>query len=95
MNNLLHHQNVLKFENVYVYSKSLGQPKYSYLERLLRSIRGIGYYAFSASENILPPTDVNRNSVVIVDDMNCDNQHVVWEYVSMSRYNHIDSFYLI
>lgn len=65
-----------------------------YLEKLLRSIRGSGYYAFSASQNILPPTDAKRNSVFIVDDMTCDNQDVVREYFSMGRYNHINSFYL-
>jgi len=32
------------FENVYVYSKSLQQPKYWYLENLLTSIEEIGYF---------------------------------------------------
>ena len=37
----------IRFENVYVYSKSLFQPKYWYLEELLESINGISYHAFS------------------------------------------------
>ena len=41
------------FENVYVYSKSLFQPKYRYLEELLESINGIGYYAFSNNRDVI------------------------------------------
>jgi len=36
----------LRFENVYVYSKSLQQSKYRYLENLLTSIEEIDYYIF-------------------------------------------------
>src|SRR5699024_1759027 len=46
---LLGHPNGLKFENVYVYSKSLHQPKYEYLKKVLSNIEleGIGYHTFS------------------------------------------------
>jgi GTPase SAR1 family protein len=33
---LIEHENRLKFKNVYVYSKSLYQPKYVHLENLLK-----------------------------------------------------------
>lgn len=95
MINLIEHENGLKFENVYVYSKSLGQPKYTYLERLLKPIKGIGYFIFSGSENIMHPSQAKRNSLFIFDDVACDNQDVIREYFSMGRHNHIDSFYLI
>lgn len=95
MINLIEHRNGLKFENVYVYSKSLGQPKYVYLEKLLKPIKGIGYYAFSGSEDILHPSEARKNSLFIFDDVACNNQDVIREYFSMGRHNHIDSFYLI
>lgn len=94
MINLIEHENGLKFENIYVYSKSLYQPKYIYLEKLLKPIAGVGYYPFSASENILQPSDAKPNSIFIFDDVACDNQDVIREYFSMGRHNHIDSFYL-
>lgn len=94
MINLIEHENGLKFENVYVYSKSLYQPKYIYLEKLLKPIKGMGYYAFNASENILHPSEAKQNSIFIFDDVACDNQDVIREYFSMGRHNHIDSFYL-
>lgn len=94
MINLIEHENGLKFENVYVYSKSLYQPKYVYLEKLLRPIKGIGFYSFNASDNILQPSEAKPNSIFIFDDVACDNQDVIREYFSMGRHNHIDSFYL-
>lgn len=38
--NMNEHGNGLRFENVYIYSKS---PKYIYLEKLLKPLKGIGY----------------------------------------------------
>ncbi|XP_011860347.1 PREDICTED: zinc finger BED domain-containing protein 4-like [Vollenhovia emeryi] len=43
------------FENVYVYSKSLQQPKYQYLEKLLTSIDEIDYFTFSNNSDVIPP----------------------------------------
>lgn len=92
--NLLLHPNGLKFENIYVYSKSLFQPKYKYLEEIVKPIKGINYYKFDCSENIVPPSEARRNSVFIFDDVVCDKQNVMREYFSMGRHNNIDSFYL-
>lgn len=92
--NLLLHPNGLKFENIYVYSKSLFQPKYKYLEEIVTPIRGINYYKFTSSENIVPPAEARSNSVFIFDDVACDKQNVMREYFSMGRHNNIDSFYL-
>lgn len=92
--NIIEHENGLKFENVYVYSRSLAQPKYVYLEKLLEPIKGIGYYTFNASENIIHPSEAKLNSIFIFDDVISENQDVVRQYFSMGRHSHIDSFYL-
>lgn len=94
MISLIEHENGLKFENVYIYSRSLGQAKYKYLEQLLKPIKGIGYYTFNAGDNIMHPTEAKPNSIFIFDDVSCDNQDVIREYFSMGRHNNIDSFYL-
>nr|CAH7765374.1 unnamed protein product [Callosobruchus chinensis] len=94
MINLLEHINGPRFKNVYVHSKSLYQPKYVYLEELLRPLKGVKYFLFNASENIMHPSEARPNSTIIFDDVACDNQDVIREYFSMGRHNQIDSFYL-
>lgn len=94
MLSLIEHENGLKFENIYVYSKSLYQPKYLYLEKLLKPIQGIGYYTFNSGEDIMDPSKIKQNSIFIFDDIACQNQEKIREYFSMGRHNNIDCFYL-
>ena len=44
---LITNPNGLCFENVYVYSKSLNQLKFKFLEKISQPIIGMDYYAFS------------------------------------------------
>ena len=92
--NLIESPHGVHFENVYVYSKSLFQPKYRYLEELLESINGIGYYAFSNNRDVIPPKEALPNSIFVFDDVACDNQNIIREYFSMGRHTNIDCFYL-
>lgn len=92
---LIEHPNGLRFENVNVYSKSLYQPKYEYLEKLLQSIKGITYNAYSSGENIISPAQVKRNTVFIFDDVACDRQNVIREYFSMGRHKFVDFFLFV
>ena len=62
----------VRFENVYVYSKSLQQSKYRYLERLLGSMEDIGYYTFSNNRDVVPPSEALPDSIFIFDDVACD-----------------------
>lgn len=91
---LIEQPNGLRFENVNIYSKSLYQPKYVYLERLLKPIKGITYNTYGSSEDIITPTKAKRNTVFIFDDIACDKQDVMREYFCMGRHNFIDCFYL-
>lgn len=91
---LLEHPNGLKFENVYVYSKSLYQPKYEYLKKLLEAIKGIGYYTFSENSTVIPPDQAKSNSIFVFDDVACEKQNHIREYFCMGRHKDIDSFYL-
>ena len=50
----------VRFENVYVYSKSLQQPKYKYLENLLTPIDEIGYFTFSNNSDVIPPSEASK-----------------------------------
>lgn len=91
---LLESPHGLRFENVYVYSKSLHQPKYRYLEELLESIDGIGYHAFSNNREVVPPGEALPDSVFVFDDVACDKQDTIREYFAMGRHSSVDCFYL-
>ena len=91
---LLLSKNGLRFQNVYVYSKSLAQPKYVYLEKLFEKIPEIGYHTFSNNEDILSPNQVNPSSIMVFANIACKKQAVVREYFCMGRHFNVDSFYL-
>lgn len=84
----------VRFENVYVYSKSLQQPKYRYLENLLAPIDEIGYFTFSNNSDVIPPSEALPNSIFIFDDVACDKQDTIREYFAMGRHSSVDCFYL-
>lgn len=86
--------NGLRFENIYIYSKSLHQPKYEYLRQLMNPIKGMGYYEFSNNCEIMEPAEAKKNSIFIFDDVACERQNNIRAYFCMGRHNAIDSFYL-
>lgn len=94
MLNLLFHCNGLRFENVYVFSKSLYQPKYEFLENVLIDIPEIKYYKFTENEQVIHPNDVKSNSVMIFDDVACERQENITNYFTMGRHKRINVFYL-
>jgi len=91
---LLESPHGVRFENVYVYSKSLHQPKYRYLERLFETIDDIGYFTFSNNCDVISPRDALPNSIFVFDDVVCDKQDAIREYFSIGRHSNVDCFYL-
>lgn len=91
---LIIHPNGLRFENVYLYSKSLNQPKYELLKRLLESVKGIGYFPFEDREQVIKPEDARPNSIMIFDDVACEKQDNMRAFFCMGRHRDVDSFYL-
>jgi len=81
MLSLIESFNGLKFENVYIFSKSLYQRKYEYLEKLIKPIKGMGYHTFSHNDGILNP------------DVAYEKQDKIRSYFCMGRHKNIDSFY--
>lgn len=90
--NLIFDPNGLVFENIYVFSKSLYQPKYKFLSKALP--KEIGYYAYNDSEQVLSPSEAKPNSIMIFDDISCERHHNIRSYFCMGRHNNIDTFYL-
>lgn len=91
---LLENVNGLRFENIYVYSKSLNQEKYEYLRKLLKPMREIGYFENDNEENIINPNNIKPNSVIIFDDIVCCNQSIMRDYFCFGRHKNVDCFYL-
>ena len=91
---LITHPNGLRFENVYVYSKSLNQSKYKFLEKVLQPIKGIEYYAFSEHEAVVSPEEARPNSIIIFDDVACEKQDNIRAFFCMGRHKSVDCFYL-
>jgi hypothetical protein len=92
--NILFNREGVRFENIFVFSRSLFQPKYKYLERVIGGMDGVGYFAFSCNDDLLPLEDVPENSVVIFDDVVCEKQDNIARYFSMGRHKNVDIFYL-
>lgn len=90
--NLLFDSNAVRFENVYVFSKSLYQPKYKFLAKVLP--REIGYFAFDDNSKVIHPSDARSNSVMIFDDIACEKHDNIRNYFTMGRHKNIDTFYL-
>lgn len=91
---LLGNQNGLHFENVYVYAKSLYQPTYVHLKRMLSGIKGVGIYMFSSNDSVIPLEEAKPNSIFIFDDVICDKQDNIRSHFCMERYKGVDCFYL-
>lgn len=94
MLSLLLHKNGLKFQNVYLYSKTVYQPKYRFLEEVLTKIPDIKLFMFQDGKGLISPDDALENSVVIFDDVTCENQHNIRNYFSMGRHRGLGCFYL-
>lgn len=88
------HPNGLRFDNIYLYSKSLEQPKYKFLESLLKPIEGIGFFPFNEHGDVIKPEDAKPNSLMIFDDVACEKQDHIRAYFCMGRHKNVDSFYL-
>lgn len=92
--NLLFSPDGLFFENVYLFSKSLNQPKYKFLECILKNIDEIGYFAYTDNDEVPFPSEIKSNSIMIFDDVACGKQENIKNYFSMGRHNKVDTFYI-
>lgn len=95
---LILNENGLKFENLYLYCKTLDQEKYKYLSEVVRPINGVGFYTFTSSQNVLDPSQMKKNSLIVFDDVindNAINRGVVRNIFTLGRHRNIDVVYLV
>lgn len=91
---LLLHKDGLCYRNVYVYSKTLFQPKYVFLENVLKLVPEVCFSKFHDKEEVLNVSNAKSNSVMIFDDVACENQSNIRDYFAMGRHKDIDCIYL-
>jgi hypothetical protein len=92
--NLITHPNGLKFNNLYIFSKSLIQPKYQLLEKIISDVENVNLYKYDASDSIIQPNKAEPYSVFIFDDVSCENHDTIRNYFSMGRHYNIDCIYI-
>lgn len=94
---LLLHKNGIRFQNVYVYSKTMFQPKYTFLKKVMEGVTDIiNFYAFSDGDNIISSDKVLPFSVIIFDDISFTpkNLEKIKEYFRFGRHSSINLFFL-
>lgn len=93
---LLYEKQGLRFENLYIVSKSLYQPKYRELALVLKNVPEIGFFTFEDVERVPSPEEIKPFSVIVFDDVATDStkNHHLRAYFSMGRHKHVDVFFL-
>lgn len=91
---LLVHENGIKFENVYIYSKTLHQAKYIMLDKILCDVPGINLFKFNDNDTVIPPEKALPSSVFLFDDIATENHGIIRSYFTRCRHNLIDVCYL-
>ena len=94
MINLLTQPNGLKFQCCYIYSKTLFQSKYRFLEETFKKLPEIEFATYDKEENLISPSEARPFSVMIFDDIICEKQKNMRAHFCTARHKNIDIFYL-
>lgn len=92
--NLVTNPNGLRFNGLYIFSKSLLQPKYQLLEKIMLEVPDVSFFKYNASDDIMQPNKAKPYSVFIFDDISCENHDTIRNYYAMGRHNQIDCIYI-
>lgn len=89
-------ENGLKFFNLYIFSKTLEQPKYQYLKTIMRGseCKCFGFHTFAENSQVLPLSKAECDSVIVFDDIAGEKHDEIQRYFCMGRHKRIDCFYL-
>lgn len=93
---LIYHKEGVSFKNIYLFSKSLYQPKYQELAMVMKNTPEIGFFTFSNGESVPSPDDINPFSIMVFDDVASESNknHHLRAFFSMGRHKNVDSFFL-
>ena len=91
---MLFSPNGLRFSSVYLFSRSLDQDKYRYLENVFAGLPEIPLYKFSSDTEIEPVETIPSYSTVIFDDIPSFKTTVIQSYFALGRHRFIDTVYI-
>lgn len=74
---LLINETGLRFENLYIYLKTLDQPKYRLSKQVISEVDSVNIYMFFENYMVVAPKKGLTNSVFIMDNVIEDNQKVI------------------
>jgi hypothetical protein len=106
MINLLRKAKLLNYNHVYIYSSTLHQPAYQYLKKFYTDLEKLIFdnemqvvkiaQFFDADSEIMNPSelDINKNHIMIFDDVMMEDQSVIKKYFCQGRHNNVNVFYL-
>jgi len=106
MINLLRKAKLLNYNHVYIYSSMLHQPAYRYLKQFYTDLEKFIFendtqvvkiaQFFDADSEIMNPAelDMNKNHIMIFDDVMMEDQRVIKKYFCQGRHNNVNVFYL-
>jgi len=81
-----------KYENLYIFTKSMEQPIYNELVEIFEGIPEINFYI--SNTDIITVDECERGSLVVFDDIPLDEQKPIYEYMNRSRPKDISVIYL-
>lgn len=107
MVNLLLRENMIKYDDVFVYSSTLYQPAYLYLKSCFESFEkkiqnitrkpvNIAHF-HEKDDQIIDPSKLPKelNHVMIFDDVMLEDQTAIKKYFCSGRHNNVNVFYLV
>lgn len=104
--NFLLNKDILSYNDVYIYSPTLYQPAYKYLENYFNNLEDYIFrkcrikhkilHLFGSDEDIVDPSELDRSKchVMIFDDVMNSNQDKIRDYFCKGRHNNVCVFYL-
>jgi hypothetical protein len=104
--NFLRQEKLLNYDQVYIYSSTLHQPAYECLRRYYADLEKLIFerenkdikiaHFFDADSEIMNPAelDMNKNHIMIFDDVMMEDQSVIKKYFCQGRHNNVNVFYL-
>lgn len=92
---LLIHPNGVRFQNIYLFSKSVDQPKYRKLREILEPLDEVNFFGSKNIDDLLSDNDkLLPDSVVVFDDLAGATHTPIMQCFSYARHFGADCFYL-
>ena len=97
--NFILNDDLLHYDRLYIYSKTLNQPKYRFLQSLFEDVEGdlgkqVAFFHNSQADLLAPEElDASYRNLIVFDDVLLDKQNNIERYFAQGRHSNADIFY--